>query len=96
MRLLFSPGKLKFISFLSSRAGEVGLERRQLGVSFEDLRVIGLGATANYQPTLGSMLNPANILKSIHDIRHPALRDILSGFYGVVRPGEMLREFFRP
>ena len=57
---------------------------------FNELRVVGLGATANYQSTLGSLLNPLNILKQIESLRHPALRDILSGFYGVVRPGEML------
>lgn len=64
---------------------------RELGVSFEDLRVVGLGATANYQATFASMLNPLNIPQQINDIRHPALRNILNGFYGVVRPGEMLR-----
>lgn len=59
---------------------------------FKDLRVTGVGATANYQPTLGSLLNPINALKEINNLRHPALRDILSGFEGCVRPGEMLRE----
>ena len=37
------------------------------------------------------MLNPLNLLEKIRSLRHPALRDILSGFNGVVRPGEMLR-----
>lgn len=61
---------------------------------FKDLRVVGLGATARHQSTLGSVLNPLNILKNIRAARHPALRDILSGFEGVIRPGEVLREFF--
>lgn len=60
---------------------------------FQDLRVVGLGATVSYQPTLGSMLNPMNILDMIQTLRHPPVRDILNGFEGVVRPGEMLREF---
>ncbi|EIN12917.1 hypothetical protein PUNSTDRAFT_82390 [Punctularia strigosozonata HHB-11173 SS5] len=69
---------------------------RELGVMFKDLRVIGLGAAASYQPTLASMLNPATIWESIQNARHPPLRDILSGFEGVVRPGEMLLVLGRP
>lgn len=60
---------------------------------FDRLRVTGLGASATYQPTLGSLLNPLNMIKNISNIRHPALRDIISDFYGVVRPGEMLCEY---
>lgn len=60
---------------------------------FKDLRVVGLGASASYQSTLGSVLNPFNVLEAINAIRHPPIKDILSGFNGVVRPGEMLREF---
>lgn len=62
---------------------------------FTDLRVTGVGATATYQPTFGSLLNPINAFKEISGMRHPALRDILSGFEGCVRPGEMLREYFQ-
>ena len=58
---------------------------------FKDLRVVGLGSTASYQDTLGPLFNPKNILNNIRNIRNPPLRDILSGFEGVVRPGEMLR-----
>jgi ATP-binding cassette, subfamily G (WHITE), member 2, SNQ2 len=62
---------------------------------FRNLQVIGLGATASYQPTLGSLLNPLNILESIQHVRHPPTRDIISGFEGAVRPGQMLCMFFR-
>lgn len=72
------------------RKGEAGIKSRELGVAFENLRVIGLGASASYQATLGSLLNPLNILSAIKNARHPPLRDIISGFEGVVRPGEML------
>lgn len=61
---------------------------------FRDLEVIGLGATASYQSTLGSLFNPLNILRSIQQVRHPPVRDILSGFEGVVRPGQMLCRLF--
>jgi ATP-binding cassette subfamily G (WHITE) protein 2 (SNQ2) len=58
---------------------------------FKDLRVIGVGARASLQPTIGSTFNPAAILRNISAMRNPPVRDILSGFEGVVAPGEMLR-----
>ena len=61
---------------------------------FKDLRVVGLGAAASFQPTFGSFFNPKIILEKIRTMRHPPLRDILSGFEGVIRPGEMLRMYF--
>ncbi|KAF4583486.1 hypothetical protein EYR38_002237 [Pleurotus pulmonarius] len=69
---------------------EAGIKKRHLGVLFKDLRVVGIGASASHLPTLGSVLNPALIFESIQTARHPPLKDILSGFEGVVRPGEML------
>jgi ATP-binding cassette subfamily G (WHITE) protein 2 (SNQ2) len=74
------------------RRSQANHKTRELGVMFKDLRVVGLGATASYQPTLGSVLNPFNFLAAIRAARHPPTRDILSGFEGVVRPGEMLCE----
>ena len=59
---------------------------------FEDIRVVGLGATASFQSTFGSMFDPLDIIGAIRTMRHPPLRNILSGFEGVVRPGEMLRK----
>ncbi|KDQ56528.1 hypothetical protein JAAARDRAFT_47935 [Jaapia argillacea MUCL 33604] len=75
---------------------EHDIKGRELGVMFEDLRVVGLGALASYQTTFGSVLNPYNVLKYIHKARHPPLCDILNGFEGVVRPGEMLAVLGRP
>ncbi|CAL1709796.1 unnamed protein product [Somion occarium] len=75
---------------------ESGKKRRELGVMFKDLRVIGIGATARHQATLGSILNPLNLLKTIHETRHPALREIIGGFEGCIRPGEMLLVLGRP
>lgn len=73
------------------RVDESGIQKRELGVMFKDLRVVGLGATASYQPTIGALFNPKIILENISMQRNPPVRDILSGFSGVVRPGEMLR-----
>lgn len=77
-----------------SRRDEADILTRELGVLFENLRVVGLGSSASYQATLGSVLNPKTIIEQIGKIRNPPLRDILSGFEGVVRPGEMLREHY--
>jgi ATP-binding cassette subfamily G (WHITE) protein 2 (SNQ2) len=73
-----------------TRRDEAHIKARALGVMFRDLQVQGLGATISRQPTFGSLLNPLNILESIQRARHPPVREILSGFEGVVRPGQML------
>ncbi|TDL15090.1 pleiotropic drug resistance ABC transporter [Rickenella mellea] len=78
------------------KRGDSDIKGRELGVVFEDLSVIGLGATAKYQPTLGSMFNPVRMLDAIQELRHPPVRNILTGFEGVVRPGEMLLVLGRP
>jgi ATP-binding cassette, subfamily G (WHITE), member 2, SNQ2 len=69
---------------------ESDIERRELGVYFRNLRVVGVGASANYQETFGSMFNPRKIPEKIQAMRHPPTRNILDDFNGVVRPGEML------
>ncbi|KAI8989100.1 pleiotropic drug resistance ABC transporter [Trametes punicea] len=78
------------------RLDEADIKRRELGVMFQDLRVVGVGAAASYQPTLGSVLNPLNLVRRVQAALHPATRDILNGFNGVVRPGEMLLVLGRP
>ncbi|RDB26487.1 ABC transporter CDR4 [Hypsizygus marmoreus] len=74
-----------------SKQEEADIMTCDLGVLFEDLCVVGLGSLASYQPTLGSVLNLLSIIDQIQKMRHPPLRNILSGFEGVVRPEEMLR-----
>jgi len=69
-----------------------GIVPRTLGVYFKDLRVVGKGASSYFQNTVGSRLNPKFIYEDIRRAIRPGTRDILSGFNGVVRPGEMLRE----
>lgn len=79
---------------MAIRSDEAQIKRRELGVSFQNLRVVGIGATATLQNTIWSMLNVFGYLGHlVHEFRHPPTRDILSGFEGVVRPGEMLRSF---
>ncbi|TRM62061.1 ABC-2 type transporter-domain-containing protein [Schizophyllum amplum] len=86
----------KTLREIVARRADADIESRELGVVFEDLSVTGVGSAAAYQPTLGSMFNPVDIVRGIQGIRHPATRQILSGFEGVVRPGEMLLVLGRP
>ncbi|KAJ7170941.1 pleiotropic drug resistance ABC transporter [Mycena crocata] len=86
----------KTLKFVRRKLEEAEIEHRELGVAFQNLRVVGLGASASYQPTLGSTLNPLSILEKIRNMRHPPLRNILEGLSGVVRPGEMLLVLGRP
>lgn len=59
---------------------------------FQNLTVLGVGATVSYQPTIGSILNPFNLIGAIQEMIHPQVRELVSGLEGVVSPGEMLRE----
>ncbi|PPR00573.1 hypothetical protein CVT24_005458 [Panaeolus cyanescens] len=69
---------------------EGNIKSRTLGIVFEDLHVVGKAAADSIQPTLGSVLTPLSTIQLIQKARHPSLRDILKGFEGVVKPGEML------
>jgi len=75
------------------RQHDSGVKRRELGVYFKNLQVTGVGATASHQSTVGSMLNPKAIWEEFRSTRRPSTRRILHDFNGVVKPGEMLREF---
>ncbi|KAH7929028.1 hypothetical protein BV22DRAFT_1057873 [Leucogyrophana mollusca] len=86
----------KVLRDVIKKRDEADVKSRELGVVFDQLRVVGMGASASFQPTLGSILNPRSVVESINGIRHPSLRNILKGFQGVVRPGEMLLVLGRP
>ena len=75
------------------REHDSDIKRRELGIYFKGLRVLGVGATASHQETFGSMFNPKDIWQACRGLlRPPATRTILHDFNGVIRPGEMLRE----
>ena len=76
------------------RGQDSNVKRRELGVVFQDLRVQGLGTAASHQPTVGSVLNPMTVVDTIRALIHPPVRDIISGFEGVVNPGEMLCKYY--
>jgi ATP-binding cassette subfamily G (WHITE) protein 2 (SNQ2) len=76
------------------RREEHNIKPRSLGIVFRDLRVSGLTAASSYFPTLGSLFNPMSIIENVQSLRHPNVRDILSGFEGVMKPGEMIRKSY--
>lgn len=64
---------------------EDGVQMRKLGVMFRDLRIVGVSCSAHSGfPILPPVDNE-------HTLRHPLVRDIISGLEGVVLLGEMLR-----
>ncbi|KAI0318679.1 pleiotropic drug resistance ABC transporter [Amylostereum chailletii] len=67
-----------------------GIPARELGVLFQDLAVAGLNTSSSYQSTFGSVFDPRTALSAWSRLRHPPVRNILQGFEGLVRPGEML------
>jgi len=81
-------------TYLVGRRDESQVKPRSLGIVFRDLQVVGLGVANSHMPTLGSLLNPLTKLEDIQAARHPTLNQILVGFEGVVKPGEMLRTRF--
>jgi ATP-binding cassette subfamily G (WHITE) protein 2 (SNQ2) len=83
----------KTLRHLVKRREESDVKSRELGVLFENLRVVGRGASATFQPTIGTIFNP---LLKIKASRNTPLHNILSGFDGTVRPGEMLLVLGRP
>lgn len=88
---------IEFTAYLCSDSQPLSLEEsgitpRTLGVYFKDLRVIGTGVSSSFQSTVGSRLNPKVAYNDIRRALRPETRDILTGFNGVIRPGEMLRK----
>lgn len=57
---------------------------------------MGLGASTKYQDTVFSLFNPLNFASRIRDVFHPPVKDILDGFEGSVKPGEMLLVLGKP
>ncbi|KAF9479336.1 pleiotropic drug resistance ABC transporter [Pholiota conissans] len=80
----------KVLRYAIRKRDENNIKSRTLGIGFKDLRVVGVTSANSYYPTVGSMFNPKAILENIQSARHPSLRNILDGFEGVIKPGEML------
>ncbi|KIY71652.1 pleiotropic drug resistance ABC transporter [Cylindrobasidium torrendii FP15055 ss-10] len=86
----------KVLEQVSQQRTEANIKSRELGVAFENLGVVGEGGGATYQASMSSMFNPFAIAKGIQASKGPKTKNILTGFEGVVNPGEMLLVLGRP
>ncbi|OJA08202.1 hypothetical protein AZE42_13380, partial [Rhizopogon vesiculosus] len=86
----------KCLRDVSNRCDEQDIKWREFGVVFNDLRVVGISARSSLQSTMGSLFSPSSLLRTISAMRNPSVRDILSGFEGVVAPSEMLLVLGKP
>ncbi|KAF8321131.1 putative ABC multidrug transporter [Clavulina sp. PMI_390] len=77
-----------------TQSRQVGYSDRRLDVAWKDLWVRGVGATAVYGQTMGSIFNPVAQLRDKR--RVAALEARLRGFNGVLKSGEMALVVGRP
>lgn len=93
----------EWLSGTQEQADEMGIKRKKLGVSWQDLRVIGTASMDLNVPTIPSMalfeiIGPIfGILKTfgINPVKTKT-RDLLQGFNGCAKPGEMVLVIGRP
>lgn len=79
------------LTHLLRKEEKEGVLRRELGVSFENLKVTGDGSGLSIGPSMGELLTGVTRIGSaIKAMRHATRKNILVDFTGVVRPGEML------
>lgn len=70
---------------------------REFGVLFEDLAVQGVGGGAAMAPTMTDIVQlPLTIFRGIQAARHAPTKNIIEGFNGLIKPGEMLLVLGRP
>lgn len=79
---------------IARRRAQANIQPRQLGVSWNNLTVEGLGEASGWQPTIGDTFNPVEWVRGFQEGRRKGkdvgIRKILDSFEGVVKPGEML------
>lgn len=87
----------KFLREIIIRAQEQGLHRRNAGVVFRSLVVLGYGSDFTHQKTVGTMASGITRLpQTIRTRRHPPMKTILYSMDGVVKEGEMLLVLGKP
>jgi hypothetical protein len=87
----------KFLRNILVKAKEQGLKRRNAGVVFRSLVVLGFGSEFTYQNTVGTVATGLLRIKdTIRQRRHPPMKTILYSMDGVVREGEMLLVLGKP
>jgi hypothetical protein len=86
-----------FLKSMLAKAQQQGLKRRQSGVCFRSLVVLGHGSDFTHQNTVGTVATGILRIKdTIRQRRHPAIKTILYSMDGVVKEGEMLLVLGKP
>lgn len=91
-------------AYLQSNAeasAAVGIKRKLVGVTFENLTVLGASSTdiriRTFQDTiLNSVLFAPKLIAGLFGVAKPKSRKLLDGFSGAVKPGEMCLVLARP
>ncbi|KDN40294.1 hypothetical protein RSAG8_08204, partial [Rhizoctonia solani AG-8 WAC10335] len=99
-----SQEKFDLLEYLRSTSGqrnEAGFAHKHVGVTFQDLRVDGVGGVKIYVRTFPDavkefILSPLFIALSLLGKKPSAPKTILHSFNGAVRPGEMVLVLGRP
>ena len=80
-----------------ARMESQGVEVNKFGVTFRNLTTKGVDAATSYVPSVYELIRDVVTLPlAVKKLRHPPLRNIIEGFDGIVRPGEMLLVLGRP
>ncbi|CCO36283.1 ABC transporter G family member 11 AltName: Full=ABC transporter ABCG,11 [Rhizoctonia solani AG-1 IB] len=92
---------LDYLRSTSGKQNEAGFAHKHVGVTFQDLRVIGVGGVKIYVRTFPDavkefLLSPLYIASSLLGKKPSAPKTILHSFNGAVRPGEMVLVLGRP
>jgi ABC-type multidrug transport system fused ATPase/permease subunit len=86
----------KWAKYVLRAAEDAKVKFRRASFTFENLSVSGSGLAVHLQPTVASvLLAPIRLPEWVSMARKPQ-RTILTGFDGVVKPGEMLLVLGRP
>jgi hypothetical protein len=87
----------KFLRNILAKAEEQGLKRRNSGVCFRSLVVLGYGSGFTHQNTVGTVATGfLRIKDTLRVRRHPPMKTILYSMDGVVKEGEMLLVLGKP
>ncbi|KAG8747761.1 hypothetical protein FRC11_012255, partial [Ceratobasidium sp. 423] len=92
---------LDYLRTTSGQQNEAGFAHKHVGVTFQDLRVIGIGGVKIYVRTFPDavkefFLSPLFIAAPLMGKKPSAPKTILHSFNGAVRPGEMVLVLGRP